>query len=104
TITPVKYYIDIQDYTYPAIIDSRASVSMILHQTVKKLNFKIEELSKSLIVTATGTTSRPLRIIRNLPIRIQDWLIPLDIEVVPATSYFILLRNDWSKKVEANYN
>ncbi|CAG8589915.1 28944_t:CDS:1, partial [Racocetra persica] len=81
-----------------------ASVSMILHQTVKKLDLKIEEPLKSLIVAATGTTSRPLGIIRNLFIRIQDRLIPLDIEVVPATFYSILLENNWTKKVEANYN
>ncbi|CAG8750361.1 9432_t:CDS:1, partial [Racocetra persica] len=70
TITSVKYYINIQDYTYPAIIDSGASVSKISHQTVKKLGLKIEKPSKSLIVATTSTTSRPLEIIRNLPIRI----------------------------------
>ncbi|CAG8794723.1 5780_t:CDS:1, partial [Racocetra persica] len=104
TITLVKCYIDIQDCIYPAIIDSEASVNMISYQTVKKPGLKIEELSKSLIVATTSTTSRPLRIIRNLLIRIQDRLIPLDIEVVPATSYSILLENDWSKKIKANYN
>jgi hypothetical protein len=103
-ITPVKCYIDIQDQTLPAIIDSGAAVSMISHQTVKDLGLKIEEPSTSLIVAATGTTSRPLGIIRNLPIRVQGKLIPLDVEVVPATSYSLLLGNDWSKKVEANYN
>ena len=69
-ITLVKYYVDIQDHTYPAIIDSRASVSMISHQTVKELGLKIEEPSKSIIVAATRTTFRSLEIIRNLPIRI----------------------------------
>ena len=104
TITPVKCYIDIQERIYPAIINSRASVSMISHQTVKKLGLKIEESSKSIIIAATETTFRSLEIIRNLPIRIQEWLIPIDVEVVPATSYSLLLRNNWSKKVEANYN
>ncbi|CAG8819853.1 25749_t:CDS:2, partial [Racocetra persica] len=98
TIIPVKCYIDIQDRIYPAIIDSKASVSIISHQTVKELGLKIEELSKSLIVATTGTTSRPLEIIRNLLIRIQGQLIPLDVEVVSATSYSILLGNDWLKK------
>ena len=77
---------------------------MISHQTVKELGLKIEEPSKSIIVTATRTTSRPLGIIRNLPIRVQEQLIPLDVEVVSATSYSLLLGNDWLKKVEANYN
>ncbi|CAG8804237.1 18209_t:CDS:2, partial [Racocetra persica] len=68
-----------------------ASVSIISHQTIKELGLKIEELSKSLIVVATSTTSRPLEIIRNLPIRIQGQLILLDVEVVLAISYSILL-------------
>jgi hypothetical protein len=45
---------------------------MISHQTVKVLGLKIEELSKNIIVTATRTTFRPLGIIRNLPIRVQE--------------------------------
>ena len=73
---------------------------MISHQTVKELGLKIEEPSKSIIVAATGTTSRPLGIIRNLPIRVQGRLIPLDVEVVSATSYSLLLGNDWSKKLK----
>ncbi|CAG8626277.1 36445_t:CDS:1, partial [Racocetra persica] len=76
TIIPVKCYIDIQDHTYFAIIDSKASVSMILHQTIKELDLKIKILSKSLIVAATGTTSRSFEIIKNLLIRIQSQLYP----------------------------
>ena len=68
------------------------------------MGLKIEEPSQSLIVVATGTTSRPLEIICNLPIKIQERTIPIDVEVVPATSYSLLLGNDWSRKVEANYN
>ena len=104
TITSVKCYIDIQERTYLAIIDSGAFVSMIFYQTVKELGLKIEEPSKSIIIAATGTTSRLLGIIRDLLIRIQGRLIPIDVEVVPATSYSLLLGNDWSKKVKANYN
>jgi len=103
-ITPVKCYVDIKDRTYPAIIDSGASVSMIAHDAVKELGLKIEEPSQSLIVGATGISSRPLGIIRNLPVKIQGRIIPIDVEVVPTTSYSLLLGNDWSRKVEANYN
>jgi hypothetical protein len=77
---------------------------MIAHQTVKDLDLKIEQASTSLIITATGSSSRPLGIIRDLPIEIEGITIPITVEVVPATSYLLLLGNDWSKKIEANYN
>src|SRR5262249_41957100 len=89
---------------YQAIIDSGAAVSMIAHQTVKDLGLKIEQASTSLIVTATGSSSQPLGIIRDLPVEIEGITIPVTVEVVPATFYSLLLENDWSKKIEANYN
>ena len=42
-ITPVKCFIDLKNHTYPAIIDSGASVSMIAHKVVKELGLKIDE-------------------------------------------------------------
>jgi len=77
---------------------------MIAHQTVKELGLKIEQASTSLIVTATGTSTRPLGIIKDLPVEIEGMTIPITVEVVPATSYSLLLGNDWSKKVGASYN
>ena len=102
--TPVKCNIWLRNRPYQAIIDSGAAISMIAHQTVKELGLKIEQASTSLIVTATGTSIWPLGIIRNLPAEIEGMTIPITVEVVPATSYSLLLGNDWSKKVGASYN
>ena len=77
---------------------------MIAHQTVKELDLKIERASISLIVTTTGTSTRPFGIIKDLPVEIEGVTIPITVEVVPATSYSLLLGNDWSKKVGASYN
>ena len=77
---------------------------MIAYQLVQDLGLKIEQASLSLIIPATGTPSRPLGIIRDLPVEIDSVCIPITVEVVPATSYSLLLGNDWSKKVEASYN
>ena len=102
--TPVKCNVKINQKPQEAIIDSGASISMIAHQLVQDLGLKIEQASLSLIIPATGTPSRPLGIIRDLPIEIDGAIIPITVEVVPATSYSLLLGNDWSKKVEASYN
>jgi len=103
-VTPVKCNVQIKSQPYQAIIDSGAAVSMIAHSVVKELGLKIEHASNSLIVSAVGTSTRPLGIIRDLPIEIEGARIPITVEVVPATSYSLLLGNDLSKKINANYN
>src|SRR5260363_328353 len=102
--TLVKCNIKLQEKPYYAIIDSSAAISMISHQVVKELGLKIEAPSTSLIVSAAGFSVRPLGIIKNLPIEIEGTTIPLDVEVMNATSYSLLLDNDWSQKVDASYN
>ena len=102
--TSVKCNIRLRNRPYQAIIDSGAAISMIAYQTVKELDLKIEQASTSLIVTATGASVRPLGIIKDLPVEIEGVTIPITVEVVPATSYSLLLGNDWSKKVGASYN
>ncbi len=79
-------------------------MSMIAHSVIKELGLKIENTSTSLIVSAVGTFTWPFEIIRDLPIEIEDARIPITVEVVPATSYSLLLGNDLSRKIKANYN
>ena len=102
--TPVKCNIRLRNRSYQAIIDSVAAISIIAHQTVKELDLKIEQASTSLIVATTGTSTCPLGIIKDLPVEVEGVTIPITVEVVPATSYLLLLGNDWSKKVGASYN
>ena len=94
--TPVKCNIKIKDKPYQAIIDSGASISMISYQIVKELELKIDTdtCSFSLILSAIRPSIRPLGIIKNLSIEIEGITIPLDIEVMDATSYSLLLGND----------
>ena len=92
-ITPVKYNIKLRNRPYQAIIDSGAAISMISHQVVKELGLKIKAPSTSLIISATGPSTRPLGIIKDLSVEIKGVIIPLDVEVMSATSYFLLLDN-----------
>ena len=92
--TPVKCNVKINQKPREAIIDSGASISMIAHQLVQDLGLKIEQASLSLIIPATGTPSRPWRIIQDLLIEIDGVIIPITVEIVPATSYLLLLGND----------
>src|SRR5260363_274598 len=85
--TPVKCNIKLQGKPYHAIINSGAAISMISHQVVQELGLKIEAPSTSLIVSAAGSSVRPLRIIKNLLIEIEGTTTPLDVEVMNVTSY-----------------
>ena len=102
--TPVKCNIQLRNKPYQAIIDSSVSVSMIAYKVVKELGLKIKQASSSLIMFATGNSTRPLGVIHDLPITIDQTTIPVTVEVVDVTSYYILFGNDWSKKVKASYN
>src|SRR5207237_3202241 len=92
--TSVKCNIKIRNKSYLAIINSGASISMISYQIVKELELKIDTCSSSLIVSATGPSIRPLGIIKDLSIEIKGITISIDIEVIDATSYSLLLGND----------
>ncbi|CAG8562903.1 9531_t:CDS:1, partial [Dentiscutata heterogama] len=72
----------------------RAFVSMIAYKVAKELGLKIDKPSRSLIVAATGTTSRSLGIIRNLSVKIQSRTILINVKVIPATLYLLLLKNN----------
>jgi hypothetical protein len=42
--------------------------------------------------------------IKNLPIEIERITISLTVEVIDALTYSLLLKNNWSYKVNASYN
>ena len=77
---------------------------MIAYKVVKELGLKIEQAFSSLIMSATGNSTRPLGVIHDLPITIDQTTISVTVEVVYIILYSILLSNDWFKKVEASYN
>ena len=77
---------------------------MISHKVVKELGLKIEAPSTSLVISAIGPFVRPLGIIKDLLIEVERTSIPLDVEVISAATYSLLLGNDWFQKVDATYN
>ena len=77
---------------------------MIAYSIVKELELKIKHASFILIVSAIRTSTQPFGIIRDLSIEIKDAYISITVEVVLATFYLLLLRNNLSKKIKANYN
>ena len=84
----------IKNQPYQTIIDSGAAVSMIAYSVVKELGLKIDTCSSSLIVLATGSSIRPLEIIKNLLIEIKGITISIDFKIIDTISYSLLLSNN----------
>ena len=103
-VTLIKYNVQIKNQPYQTIINSDAIVSMIAYSIVKEFRLKFEYASTSLIVSAVRTFTWPFGIIKDLSIEIEDARISITVEVVLATSYLLLLGNNLSKKIKANYN
>jgi hypothetical protein len=102
--TALKCNVSVGDYTVPTIVDSGAAISIITCDAMEQLGYEIEEASKSIILPATGVKTQPLGIIRDLPITIQGQTIPIDVEVIDAATYSLLLGNNWLMKANASYN
>jgi hypothetical protein len=102
--TALKCNVLVGSYTVPTIVDSGAAISIITRDAMEQLGYDIEEASKSIILPATGERTQPLGVIRDLPITIQGQTIPIDVEVVEAATYSLLLGNNWLMKAGASYN
>src|SRR6185436_8371816 len=103
-VTSLKCAIDIDGYTVPAIVDSGAAVSMITRDTMEQLGYSIDEPSNSVILPAVGKSTRPLGVVRDFPVTVAGYTIPIDVEVTEATTYTLILGNNWLLKANGNYN
>ncbi|RHZ79395.1 hypothetical protein Glove_147g60 [Diversispora epigaea] len=102
--TALKCNVAVGVYIVPTIVDSGAAISIVTRDAMEQLGYEIEEASKSIILPATGKKTQPLGVIRDLPITIQDQTIPIDVEVIDAATYSLLLGNNWLMKANASYN
>ncbi|CAG8471079.1 13534_t:CDS:2 [Racocetra persica] len=100
----VKYQTTIYNKLFMAIIDSGAAISIITQQAAKEIRLEINTSSNSLISFVLGKQVRSLGIIKDVSVEIAGITIHISIEVVPATTYSLILRNDWSCKVKAQYD
>ncbi|CAG8833865.1 20112_t:CDS:2, partial [Racocetra persica] len=67
---PVKCQTTIHNKLFTAIIDSRATISMITQQAAKEIRLEIDTSSNSLILFTLGKQIRPLGVIKNISVEI----------------------------------
>src|SRR5581483_891862 len=91
----------IDGYSIELLLDSGASGSIVTEQFLKKINRKIDRQIKVALVGINGEKTRPLGEVVDLPIKIQNNIMPINAVVTEATDYDVLVGNDWLTKCEA---
>ncbi len=79
-----------------AIVDSGASHSVLSQRVARKLQLldRLEETS-STFVTASGAQEKPWGLLTGVPVTVGKLTLDMDMPVVGATTYDLLLGNDW---------
>jgi hypothetical protein len=103
-IAPLKCYININGSKIKAIVDSGAAGTILSRHAMEQIGYQIEETTNRNIISANGNRNKTLGKIKDLPIQIEDNVIPIDVEVMETNAYNILIGNDWLSKADATYN
>ena len=82
------------------IVDTGAGGCMIAKETLDRLGWGIEAPTTLTFTTSTGHDAVPLGKVREVPVRIGEITIPIDMIVVQTTTYEVILGNDWTKKAK----
>ncbi|GES88976.1 hypothetical protein GLOIN_2v1772369 [Rhizophagus clarus] len=88
------------------LIDSGAVGCIISKRYLDKVDKAIDTSTSVRIIDVTGKKTAPLELVRQVPIKIRDIEIRMDMIVTESQEYNVLLRNIWLKYVNViiNYN
>lgn len=91
----------IKHIQFPLIIDSGSAGCIISLNLLRDLDMEITHASKTLMVNVNGEKRRPLGAVSDIPLKIQECIIPMEAIVTEADSYAAIIGNDWLRKVKA---
>ena len=77
-----------------AILNSGTTISIITAKLIKRLGLKINQHSKTIIVTANRAREKALGSITDVKITLQDIVIPIDLQVIESKDKTFLLGTD----------
>ncbi|CAG8650277.1 5438_t:CDS:1, partial [Paraglomus occultum] len=90
----MRCYIRIKENSVIAILDSGAAVSIITAKLIRKLELHIQRPSKTIVFTANRNHTKALGIIPDIKIKIQDIIIPINLQVIESMDETLLLEMD----------
>ena len=92
----VRVHCKVHGMPVVAVIDSGASTSVMSQAVARKLQHlhRLEETSVTFL-TASGLPEKPWGILRDVPVQVGKLEMSMDVPVVAARNYDLLLGNDW---------
>ena len=75
--TAMECYVNIKRNSIKSVVDTRAAVSIMTLSLMRKLGLKIDSPSKIVVIIADGSKKRALGQIYDVPIVVQEILIPI---------------------------
>ncbi|CAJ0752583.1 991_t:CDS:2 [Entrophospora sp. SA101] len=87
------------------IIDTGSGLSVITKQYLDKLGKRIDQESYSQLIDVNGNKTRPLGIAKEILVTLDGKRpINIDMVVLKADNYNVILGNNWLKQIEATIN
>ncbi|OMH83132.1 hypothetical protein AX774_g3366 [Zancudomyces culisetae] len=83
------------------IIDTGAACSVISNILAKKLKIRPDQEAFESIITADGNRHRTLGKVSNLPVRIKEEMVNIDVLIMEMLNEVLILGMDWIKKYKA---
>src|SRR5215469_11398446 len=86
------------------LIDSGAVGCIISKRYLDQVHKNIDAPTNIKIIDVMGNKSAPLGVVYQVPVKIRDITVPINMIVTNSAEYNVLLGNEWLKKVNANIN
>jgi deoxyuridine 5'-triphosphate nucleotidohydrolase len=84
------------------ILDSGSSGSVVTKNFLEEIGRTIDRKCEINMVGIHGEKRQPLGEVLDLPIQVQDAIIPVNVTVTEATDYSVIVGNDWLTKCKAS--
>ncbi|CAJ0751440.1 6432_t:CDS:2, partial [Entrophospora sp. SA101] len=104
-VNNLKGKIHIDNIETEVVIDTGSGLSLITQQYLNKLGRQIDQESNSRLVDINGKETRPLGLVKTVLVTLDGKKpIHIDMAVMRATNYNVILGNNWLRKIEATIN
>jgi len=91
-----KCIVKLGNYELKAIVDTGASGSTVSHVVARRLGlFNFLESAPYNFLTSSGEQHTPMGLLRQLPVTIGEFTLPVDATVTKVESYEMLVGQDW---------
>src|SRR5579862_3387336 len=93
----VPYMVNIKNQEILALVDNRLSVNIITTPLLDQLNYQVDEMSDIPIITLGEIFVKPIGIIIDLPISIDNILVSTSVYVLSSQDSILIIGTNWTE-------